>query len=98
MARDTSTAPKAFLYHSSVLAALSIDSTGVTVWCPSGTACFALVTFPSFKRVAVSQREVRAPCKADARFAAIGRKSSRATEFLQKSGRRARRQPFTFAT
>ena len=42
-ARDTSSAPSAFLYHSIACAALSRVSCGVTVWYPSGTAFFAFV-------------------------------------------------------
>src|SRR5439155_10875735 len=47
-ARDTSSAPRAFLYHSIACAALSRVSCGVTVWYPSGTAFFAFVISTSF--------------------------------------------------
>ena len=47
-ARDTSSAPSAFLYQSIACAALSRVSCGVTVWCPSGTAFFAFAISTSF--------------------------------------------------
>ncbi len=40
-AREISSAPSAFLYHSSASTARSSVSCGVTVWWPSGTACLA---------------------------------------------------------
>src|SRR6185295_8671817 len=44
-ARLVSSAPSAFLYQSIACAALSSVNCGVTVWCPSGIAFFALAMF-----------------------------------------------------